>query len=167
MSRKTGGPAPDDDAEAFELLRRTRDPAIREALVERHAWMIEPVVHRLARAGVDIDELREVARAALGDAVDRYELSPRVSFASFARQAIQAACKGDVREHWQESPPRRADDPAEMRPEIEYLKQILGRSPTPAFLARHLGWSEERVLEAMEAEAQRRNGHTIGGGEAP
>ena len=133
---------PDDPA------RRTlRDRAIR-------AWL--PLAQHLARRygyrGEMADDLYQVAVVGLIKAVDRYEADRGVEFAGFAVPTVVGELKRHFRDRtWSVRVPRRLQ---ELRLAItaanSELTHLLGRSPTVADVAAHLGVTEEEVLEGLE-----------------
>ena len=142
VDRLSGLPA-DDPRRA-----RLRDEAIQ-------AWM--PLTRHLAKRyagrGEPTDDLVQTATVGLIKAVDRFDAARGVDFSAFAIPTIL----GEVRRHfrdrtWSVRPPRRMQ---EMRLSItdagNVLTHQLGRAPTVADLATHLGVTEEAVLEGMEA----------------
>jgi len=127
---------------------RLRDEAIQ-------AWL--PLTRHLAKRyagrGEPTDDLIQTATIGLIKAIDRFDASRGVDFSAFAIPTIL----GEVRRHfrdrtWSVRPPRRMQ---EMRLGITEangsLTHTLGRAPTVADIATHLGVSEEDVLEGLEA----------------
>ena len=51
----------------------SRDPALREQIVEANLYIAQIVARRFSGRGVDYDDLYQVASLALFKAVDRYE----------------------------------------------------------------------------------------------
>jgi RNA polymerase sigma-B factor len=148
----------DPEGTAFRQLRRTHDLALRNQLVEAHTWIIEPIVHRLCRNGVALDDLRQVALIGLIDAVGRFDPDRGVTFRTYASRTVEGVCKHHLRDGtWMVRPPRRLHDAhLRLRRAIDELTHQLGTSPTPAALAAHLEWTVEQVLEAMEVGSLRR-----------
>jgi RNA polymerase sigma-B factor len=142
---------------AQELGRTPADAPGRAALRARviEAWL--PMARHLAGRyhgrGENLDDLVQVATEGLIKAVDRYDASRGVDFAGFAIPTVL----GEIRRHfrdrtWSVRVPRRLQ---ELRLAITGanadLTQTLGRSPTVADVAAHLGVTEEEVLEGMES----------------
>jgi RNA polymerase sigma-B factor len=126
---------------------RRRDRAI-------EAWL--PLAQHLARRyagrGEPVDDLTQVAVVGLIKAVDRYEADRGVDFAAFAIPTVVGEIKRHFRDRtWAIRVPRRLQ---ELRLEItaanNALSHTLGRAPTVADVAVHLGITEEEVLEGLE-----------------
>jgi RNA polymerase sigma-B factor len=127
-------------------------PALRTRAIQ--AWL--PLAHRLARRyaghGEPLDDLDQVAVVGLIKAVDRFDADRGVDFGYFAIPTIVGELKRHFRDRaWAIRVPRRLQ---ELRLEItaakNTLSHTLGRSPTVADVAQHLGISEEEVLEGLE-----------------
>jgi RNA polymerase sigma-B factor len=128
-----------------------RRPVARQQAIE--AWV--PMAHRLARRftgrGEHDDDLRQVAVVGLIKAVDGYD-DERGDFAAYAIPTVVGEVKRHFRDRtWSIRVPRRLQ---EMRIAINNanrtLSHTLGRSPTVADIAAHLGVTEEDVLEGLE-----------------
>jgi RNA polymerase sigma-B factor len=135
-------------AEATDPAR----PALRERAIE--AWL--PLAQHLARRyggrGEPADDLFQVAVVGLIKAVDRYQADRGVDFAAFAIPTIVGEVKRHFRDRtWAIRVPRRLQ---ELRLEItaanNTLTHTLGRAPTVADVAVHLGITDEEVLEGLE-----------------
>jgi len=130
---------------------RTRED-LRGRVIE--AWL--PLAQHLARRylgrGEPADDLVQVAMVGLIKAVDRYDPSHGVDFAAFAVPTILGEIKRHFRDRaWAIRVPRRLQ---ELRMSItaanNALSHTLGRPPTVADIAAHLGISEEDVVEGLE-----------------
>jgi RNA polymerase sigma-B factor len=131
------------------------DPArdrLRGRVIE--AWL--PLAQHLARRylnrGEHADDLVQVAMVGLIKAVDRYDTVHGVDFSGFAIPTILGELKRHFRDRtWAIRVPRRLQ---ELRMSItaanNTLSHTLGRPPTVADIATHLGVSEEEVLEGLE-----------------
>ncbi len=144
--------APETD-DLWAAFTRTRDPAIRDLLVERHLGLARRLARRFTHRGQAYDDLVQVASLGLVHAVDRFDPERGFQFSTFATTTILGELKRFFRDHgWAVHAPRRVQELyLEMGSAVERLSQELGRSPTVPELARDLDTSEELVLEAMEA----------------
>ena len=155
-------------------------PALRDRTIE--AWMplARHLSNRYAGRGEPSDDLFQVAVVGLIKAVDRFEADRGVEFAGFAIPTIVGELKRHFRDRtWSIRVPRRLQ---ELRLAITgantTLSHTLGRSPTVADIAVHLGVTEEEVLEGLEgaraynatslstpvgADGQTELGETLGG----
>ena len=155
-----GEAASDDDLlESFRKYADSRDPKIRDGLVEAYRWMAISSARRFANRGEPLDDLIQVASVGLFKAIERFDPERGVPFLGFAKPTIL----GELRRHfrdatWSVRVPRRAKDLHVSLPTaIERLSQALSRRPTPAEIAAELGVSEDDVLEAMDAGAAYRS----------
>lgn len=126
--------------------------AVRDRAIE--AWMplARHLAHRYAGRGEPVDDLHQVAVLGLIKAVDRFDAGRGIEFAGFAIPTIVGELKRHFRDRtWSVRVPRRLQ---ELRLAItganNDLTHTLGRSPTVADIAAHLGISEEDVLEGLE-----------------
>lgn len=150
-----GDATPDD---RFVRYRATRDPSLREALVEDHWWIVNHVVRRYQGKGEPNDDLQQVAALGLVAAVERFDPTAGSTFPAFA---IPTAL-GEVRRHfrdatWRVRVPRRVKDlTVQVTSATEELTRDLGRSPSVDELADRLGVAPSAVREAWEATAAAR-----------
>ena len=137
----------------FERLAETRDPALRNELVTAHLGLAEYLARRFDNRGEQVDDLVQVASVGLVKAVDRFDPSRGLEFATYATPTIVGELKRHFRDKgWAVRVPRRIQElHLRLGPAVAALGQALGRSPTIAEIARHAGASEEEVLEAIEA----------------
>jgi RNA polymerase sigma-B factor len=153
------GPAPTAQTDALSLRRyaTTRDPQLREQLVERYLPLARFAASRYVRAHEPLDDLLQVASIGLLKALDRYEPTRGVVFASYALPTMHGELLRHFRDRsWSVRPPRDLQEQA-LRVErcAARLHQELGASPTVDQLAEATGLSHETVLEAREAAAAR------------
>jgi RNA polymerase sigma-B factor len=142
---------PTDDL--FRAFARTRSPELRDRLVVEHLWLAHRLARRFDHRGEDHDDLVQVASAALVLAVDRFDPSRGVAFATFATRTISGELKRYFRDKgWAVRVPRQVQELyLELAGAVSELSQSLGRSPTVPELASATGASDEAVLQAMEA----------------
>jgi RNA polymerase sigma-B factor len=125
----------------------------RGQLVELHLPLVEHLARRFRDRGEPLDDLVQVGTIGLIKSVDRFDPERGVEFSTYATPTIIGEIKRHFRDKgWSVRVPRRLQ---EMRQNIsvatEELSQRLGRSPTVAELAEHLGCSQEDVLEGLES----------------
>jgi RNA polymerase sigma-B factor len=145
--------SPEGIDRTFRAYRAEGSRGLRNALVEVHLDLVEFHVRRFSRRGVTEDDLRQVGYLALIRAVERFDPEVGVAFSTFAGRTIEGEVKRWFRDRtWNVRPPRRAQElHLELRRAADDLSQTLGRAPRVRELAVHLGESEDRVLEALEA----------------
>lgn len=149
----SGSPERYEERALFERWQREREPAARDALVERYLPLARRLARRYAQGDEPLEDLVQVASLGLVKAVDRFDSTRPVAFSSFAVPTILGELKRHFRDRtWSVRVPRdlqelalRADRTA------EDLARHLGRRPTVSELAEGVGASEEEILEALEA----------------
>ena len=132
------------------------DPArqpIRDELVEGHLPLVEYLARRFAGRGEPLDDLVQVATIGLIKAIDRFDPERGVEFSTYATPTIAGEVKRHFRDKgWAVRVPRRLQElKLALTRATADLTQKLGRAPTVAELAEHLGLSEEDVLEGLES----------------
>jgi len=143
----------------FEEYRQTRDRGLRDSLVEEHRWIALHCARRFAGRGEPMADLVQVGQLGVLKAVERYDPSYDVRFATFA---VPTAL-GELRRHfrdttWPVHVPRRVKElHLELAAAVEAAHQELGRAPRVDELAERMGTSEDDVLVAMEANAAYRS----------
>jgi RNA polymerase sigma-B factor len=139
--------------EALVAYRATRDEAALDFIVSVHQALARSLANRFAQRGEDIDDLNQVALIGLLKAVERFDPARGAELTTFATATILGELKRHLRDRcWSVRPPRRVHDLyMNAQQAIDELAQVLGRAPTLAELARHVGASCEDVAEALEA----------------
>jgi RNA polymerase sigma-B factor len=144
-----------EDRRLLIRLHRHGDAAAREALVERFLPLARQLARRYQHGGEQLDDLIQVASLGLLKAIDRFDPDRETAFSSFAVPTILGELKRHFRDKgWSVRVPR---DLQELAVRVERvsdeLGRGLGRAPSIAELAEHIGVSTEQVLEAREASA--------------
>lgn len=143
-----------DDVRA--LLHRWHfegDRAARDEVAARMLPLARSLARRYANKGEPLDDLEQVACVGLIKAIDRFDLSRDVRFATYAVPTIAGELKRHFRDRgWMMRVPREVQ---ELSGKIgivrERLVHDLARSPTVAELARATATDEDRVVEALAA----------------
>lgn len=152
---------PDEYADVLELFTEidthgAGDPdraELREKIVERCLPLAEHIARRFDGRGETFDDLVQVARLGLVNAVDRFDPERGSDFVSFAVPTIM----GEVRRHfrdtgWAVRVPRRMKElHIALNKATAELSQQLGRAPTVAELAAELDLDREEVAEGLVA----------------
>jgi RNA polymerase sigma-B factor len=138
---------------AFSRFAETRDPQLRNELVEAHLGLAEYLARRFANRGEPLDDLVQVASLGLLKAVDRFDPERGVEFSTYATHTVVGELKRHFRDKgWAIRAPRRMQELyLRLGKVVASLGQELGRSPTISELAVETEVSEEEVLEALEA----------------
>jgi RNA polymerase sigma-B factor len=123
---------------------------IHEQVVKSHLWLADSLARRFRRPSEEIDDLQQVARTGLVQAVRRYD-PDHGPFTAFAVPTISGVLKRHFRDHgWLVRPPRRTQElSAQMRQQWPDLTQRLRTAPSEREVAECLGAPLEAVREAM------------------
>jgi RNA polymerase sigma-B factor len=141
-----------DEHELFARMRAAPSAANREAVVRRYL----PLAHRLAgryrHTSEPREDLEQVAAIGLLNAVDRFDPCRGTAFVSFAVPTILGELRRHFRDQtWALRAPRRLQElTLRIGRARDALTTTLGREPTVAELARHLGTGEEPILQALD-----------------
>ena len=125
----------------------------RDKIVERCLPLADHIARRFEGRGEPRDDLVQVARVGLVNAVVRYDVTTGSDFVSFAVPTIM----GEVRRHfrdnsWSVKVPRRLKElHLRLGSATAELSQRLGRAPTATELAEELGMDREEVVEGLVA----------------
>jgi RNA polymerase sigma-B factor len=137
----------------FQEYARTRDPELRERIIVSYLGLADRLAERYrASRGATPEDLRQTARVGLVAAVDRYDPDHGNPFVPYAVACVVGEIKRYLRDtSWRVHVSRPAKERAlRLCKALDELPHTLGRSPTVAELAEHLGLSEEETLEAIE-----------------
>jgi RNA polymerase sigma-B factor len=144
----------EDDAEVLALFAQlTEDAAARELLVARFQSLAGYLARRFAGRGEALEDLTQVANVGLLAAIDRFDPSREVRFATYAAATIVGELKRHLRDKaWAVRVPRKLQELGiHVNRALPVLTQELGRSPTIREIADRLDASPEEILEAMDA----------------
>src|SRR5450755_3563750 len=148
-----------DDQELLGIARSLppasqRRDAARELLVSRHRRLVWLCVQRYRRGPEPTEDLMQVGYVGLLKAINNFDPAFGGSLAAYAQPCITGEIKRHFRDkRWQIHVKRSVKDLIlEAREATRQLTQDLGRVPTEADLARHLGVSGADLREARRAE---------------
>ena len=143
-----------DGSEVLRLFERLpEDGTARDELVARFQPLAEYFARRFAGRGEPIEDLYQVADIGLLGAIDRFDPTREVRFATYAAATILGELKRHFRDKaWAIRVPRPLQELGlRMNKVMPQLSQELGRSPTIQELAERLEATPEDVLDAMDA----------------
>src|SRR5271170_1498587 len=135
------------DADSMEFQRH------REKIVERCLPLADHIARRFEGRGEPRDDLLQVARVGLVNAVIRFDIDNGSDFVSYAVPTIL----GEVRRHfrdnsWSVKVPRRLKElHLRLGAATAELSQRLGRAPTATELAGELDMDRTEVIEGLVA----------------
>ncbi len=139
--------------ELFAELAAGAGSPVRDELVRMHLPLVEYLARRFRNRGEPLEDLVQVATIGLIKSIDRFDLERGVEFSTYATPTIVGEIKRHFRDKgWAIRVPRRLQElKLTLTKATGELSQTLGRSPTVAELATHLGLTEEEILEGLES----------------
>ena len=139
--------------ELFARLAAGDGAEVRDELVRMHLPLVEYLARRFRNRGEPLEDLVQVATIGLIKSVDRFDLDRGVEFSTYATPTIVGEIKRHFRDKgWAIRVPRRLQElKLTLTKATGELSQTLGRSPTVAELAQHIGLTEEEILEGLES----------------
>jgi RNA polymerase sigma-B factor len=147
----------DDPRLVVRAYQRTRDPALRERLVELYLPLVRTIARQFAHRGERLEDLVQVGSIGLIEAIDRFDCERGDDLAAFAIPTIRGAIRNHLRDRSTlvRVPRRFSELERTLRPSRERLRTRLCRSPTVSELAREAGVRESDVAEAVRSERAR------------
>ena len=137
----------------FREYAATRDPGVRERIIVSYVGLADRLAERYRSSrGASPEDLRQTARVGLVAAVDRYDPTYGNPFVPYAVACVVGEIKRYLRDtSWRVHVSRPVKERSlRLCKALDELPHTLGRSPTVAELAVHVGISEEDALEAIE-----------------
>ncbi|MGW6056344.1 RNA polymerase sigma factor SigF [Streptomyces sp. NPDC055189] len=125
----------------------------RNTLVEMNMSLVRYAAGRFRHRSDDMEDIVQVGTIGLIKAIDRFELSREVQFATFAVPYIVGEIKRFFRDtSWAVHVPRRLQEArVELAKATDELSTRLGRAPKVAELAELMDLTEDEVIEARQA----------------
>ncbi len=135
------------------FARLPDDEAARDELVNLHMPLVEYLARRFRGRGEPLDDLVQVASMGLLKAIARFDPERGVEFSTYATPTIIGELKRYFRDKgWAIRIPRRLQEIGlQLSKIVPTMSQELGRSPSIPEIAKRTQFSEEEVLEAMNA----------------
>ncbi len=148
----------DDVVEMFEELRQMPAESHeyarqRERIVARCLPLADHVASHFARRGEGLDDLTQVARLGLMNAINRFDPAKGPSFIGFAVPTMMGEVRRYFRDYsWGMRVPRRLRElHVQITRSTGELAQQLGRAPTAGELSTVLGVPREEIIECLVA----------------
>ncbi|MGW7418242.1 RNA polymerase sigma factor SigF [Streptomyces sp. NPDC054863] len=137
----------------------------RNTLIELNLALVKYAATRFRNRSDQMEDIVQVGTIGLIKAIDRFELTREVEFATFAMPCIVGEIKRFFRDtSWSVHVPRRLQ---ELRIDLakanDVLFQQFDRAPTTAELAAYLDMAEDEIVEGLVAS----NGYTAGSIDIP
>ncbi|MET8508557.1 SigB/SigF/SigG family RNA polymerase sigma factor [Streptomyces sp. NPDC004787] len=126
---------------------------VRNTLIEMNTSLVRYAAQRFRARGDEMEDIVQVGIIGLIKAIDRFDLSREVEFATFAVPYIVGEIKRFFRDTtWAVHVPRRLQEArVELAKAQDELSSRLGRSPRVAELAERMDLTEDEVVEAQIA----------------
>jgi RNA polymerase sigma-B factor len=144
-----------------QLLReysRSRDPAVRDRLVDLNADLVHFIARRFANRGEPLEDVEQVGFLGLIHAIERCDPSLENEFSTFATPTIMGEIRRYFRDRsWALRVPRRLQENLlRVNAASQQLNSELGRSPTINEIGERVGLEPEDVLAALEVSPAQR-----------
>ncbi len=145
-------------AAAFLSASETHDVAERAHLLDQvviaNLGMAHAIASRYRSRGIALEDLEQVASAALVRAVHRFDITLASDFLAFAVPSIRGEVRRYFRDNgWMVRPPRRVQElQSQVLDARDRLRSENGSPCTEKAIAEALGVPEEDVVEALRAE---------------
>lgn len=138
---------------------------VRNTLIELNLALVRYAATRFRNRSDQMEDIVQVGTIGLIKAIDRFELSREVEFATFAVPYIVGEIKRFFRDtSWAVHVPRRLQElRIDLAKATDELSQRLDRAPTTAELAEYLDLEESEIVEGVVAS----NGYTAGSIDMP
>jgi RNA polymerase sigma-B factor len=125
----------------------------RDVIIERCLPLADHIARRFSNRGEPLEDLVQVARMGLIQAVNRFDTANGADFLAFAVPTMMGEVRRHFRDHgWSVKVPRRMK---ELGPQLnrarDEMSQRLGRAPTASEIASYLGLDYEEVVQAQIA----------------
>lgn len=141
------------NSEIFLEYSKTRDIEIRNQIFSKYQYLADIISKKYVNKGIEHEDIYQIASIGLIYAIERYDINKGYEFTSFATPTILGEIKKYFRDKgWAIKVPRRIQEVSKKINDVSNdLSFKLNRTPTIKELSENLGYSEEEVLEAMEA----------------
>ncbi|MFD6357108.1 RNA polymerase sigma factor SigF [Nocardia tengchongensis] len=128
-------------------------PILRNEVLQLCMPLADHIARRFAGRGQELDDLQQVARLGLIQAVDRFDVSRGSTFLAFAVPTIMGEVRRHFRDHaWAVRVPRGLKEiHGQLGPATDALAQRLGRLPTAGEIAAELAVEPSVVTQALVA----------------
>src|SRR5829696_1497002 len=125
----------------------------RASICEHCLPLADHIARRYRNRGESHEDLLQVARLGLVNAINRFDADKGVEFLAFAVPTMMGEVRRHFRDHgWAVKVPRPAKDVMlQVNHATADLGQQLGRAPTATEIAKHLGIDREQVVQAAIA----------------
>src|SRR6202011_4283172 len=160
LSKPESTPEREEIRRLLREFARTRDPKIRDRLVELNSDLVHFIARRFANRGEPLEDIEQVGFVGLIQAIERFDPSLENEFSTFATPTIAGEIRRYFRDRsWAVRVPRRLQENLiRVNGASQQLQHELGHAPAAAEIAQRLGLEPEDVLAALEVQPAQ---HTI------
>lgn len=140
----------------LELIKKaqTGDIEARNQIVEENVGLVWSIVKRFNGRGYEMDDLFQIGSIGLIKAVDKFDFTYKVKFSTYAVPMIIGEIKRFIRDDGMIKVSRSLKEIAyKIAKEKERLVKKYGREPTINELSDIVGFSNEEIIMALEANA--------------
>lgn len=150
--------AQEEERRLLQQFCETRDPALRDRLVERFLPLARSLAMRYRGGGEPVDDLVQVASVGLLKAIDRFEPDRKSNFVAYAAPTILGELRHHFRDHsWSVRLPRSLQERTMRITEIsQQIRAETGHDATVVEVAERCNLDEHDVIEALQADHARR-----------
>lgn len=137
----------------FLEYSKTKNIDLRNEIFDKYQYLAEIISRKYINKGIENEDIYQIASIGLIYAIERYDIHKGFEFTSFATPTILGEIKKYFRDKgWSIKVPRRIQEISKKISETSNeLSFELNRIPTVKEISQKLGYSEEEILEAMEA----------------
>lgn len=142
------------EAETDELLRRAKagDKEARERLINCNLKLVFNLVQRFEKRNYELEDLFQIGTIGLIKAIDKFDLSYKVRFSTYAVPMILGEIRRFLRDDSAVKVSRSLKETAfKVNRTHEELAKKLGREPAIGEIAEALDLSREEIIAALEA----------------
>jgi len=141
------------NCDIFLEYSKTRNIETRNEIFNKYQYLADIISKKYVNKGIEHDDIYQIASIGLIYAIERFDITKGYEFTSFATPTILGEIKKYFRDKgWAIKVPRRIQEVSKKINDVSNeLSFKLNRTPTIKELSEYLGYSEEEILEAMEA----------------
>jgi len=152
LAKPASTPERDEVRRLLREFARTRDPQIRDRLVELNSDLVHYIARRFANRGEPLEDIEQVGFVGLIQAIERFDPSLENEFSTFATPTITGEIRRYFRDRsWAVRVPRRLQENlVRVNTAAQQLQGELSRTPTVAEIAQRVGLEPDEVLAALE-----------------
>ena len=160
LAKPAQTPEREETQRLLREYRETRDPKVRERLVELNSDLVRYIARRFINRGEPLEDIEQVGFVGLIQAIERFDPSLENEFSTFATPTIAGEIRRYFRDRsWAVRVPRRLQENlVRVNGASQQLQNELGRVPAVAEIGERLGMAPEEVLAALEVSPAQ---HTI------